>query len=199
MLYPIFLLNIALQNKPLDDPTELLTILYILFALLGVTSYAYILWRNFNFNVLKRLSFQSSFVIVTFMCIYYLVITFSRERRGLGLTAITYVGFSMIVVTIDVIEEKSRYFAILCVLFSVAANVVSIIRYIFYDSGLDKDNEYERFAFDQKVRTERRKVYLTILTHTLGGLITILRDSNNIKLAFVKDRVYRETSKFIYW
>ena len=100
----------------------------------------------------------------------------------------------------DAIEEKSRYFSIFCVLASVVINLFSIVDHIIGGAGLN-GGKYETFWGGRfNVRTERRKIYLTILTHTLGGLITILRDTNGIKLAFVKNRVYRSTgstSKFI--
>ena len=131
-------------------------------------------------------------------------IAFAREEKKYGsrMTSVAYTFFNLLVVSLDAIEEKSRYFSIFCVLASVVLNLFSIVSHVFLHSGLTDDYEYETFLFfgTRNVRTERRKIYLTILTHTLGGLITILRDANGIKLAFVKKRVYRRTgstSKFI--
>jgi hypothetical protein len=183
------------NEKNLLNDNPLFLAVYICFALLGIISYGCILWRNFNFYVLKRLLMQSSFIIVMLMCMYRLFIAFTQENKpeGSKLAAIVYTIFSMIVVMLDVIEEKSRPFAILCVLVSVVANLSNIVTHTFFNSGLTKYGEYKHTSFGVRIRTERRKIYLTILTHTLGGLVTILRDSSNIKLAFIKNRVYRRT------
>ena len=152
--------------------------------------WCFILWKNVSVHILRKLFRQSSFVLVVFMCSYRIFIAFAREEKKYGsrMTSVAYTFFNLLVVSLDAIEEKSRYFSIFCVLASVVLNLFSIVSHVFLHSGLTDKYEYETFLFfgTRNVRTERRKIYPTILTHTLGGLITILRDANGIKLVCKK-------------
>ena len=202
----LYVYDYSEKNKTNKNPLNENYVFFALFltlAFIAMSCWCFLLWKNVSFSLLRRLFRQSSFVLVTSMCLYRMFIAFTRDeskKYGSIMTSVAYTFFNLIVVSLDAIEEKSRYFSIFCVLASVVINLFSIVSHIFYGAGLN-GGEYETFMWGiLKVRRERRKIYLTILTHTLGGLITILRDTNGIKLAFVKKRVYRRTgstSKFI--